>query len=94
MPWAGASNIRGSWAEVTSRLEPLGAVRHPPTFIPAPGSIPSGGRGAVTGCYASASHFSQPVEPPMSDHRLSLIGPNVPFLRTGLSPAHGVQATD
>ncbi|MHB1156156.1 MAG: hypothetical protein ACYC26_04880 [Phycisphaerales bacterium] len=29
----------------------------------------------------------------MSDHRLSLIGPSVPFLRTGLSPTPGVQAT-
>ncbi|MHB1157015.1 MAG: hypothetical protein ACYC26_09260 [Phycisphaerales bacterium] len=28
----------------------------------------------------------------MSDHRLSLIGPSVPFLRTGLSPIRCVQA--
>ncbi|MHB1158295.1 MAG: hypothetical protein ACYC26_15835, partial [Phycisphaerales bacterium] len=49
------------------------------------------GRGAVTGCYASASHFSQPVEPPMSDHRLSLIGPSVRRRRTGLSPIRCVQ---
>ncbi|MHB1156355.1 MAG: hypothetical protein ACYC26_05885, partial [Phycisphaerales bacterium] len=91
-PWivgGGHVSPRTAWGR------PPSADVYPPFGILLPGIalgmlLPGGG--AVTRCYASASHHSQPVEPPMSDHRLSLIGPSVPFLRTGLSPTPGVQS--
>ena len=48
MPSAGASTIRGSWAEVTSRLEPPRAVRHPSTVSPRLGMLLPG----PGGCYS------------------------------------------